>query len=84
MLQKVGKYIQSGFDYYLLKTTEQLKYELEMEVRSLQKAYDESHSNWMWENLQLKRKELDNVSARLAEKRIKSDQKKDRTSYSMI
>jgi hypothetical protein len=52
---------------------EQIKYELEEEIKTLEKAYDNLHSQIIWDKLEMKRNELLNVSQRLAHRKMKKD-----------
>jgi len=71
IMSKLKKFFKNEFDHILTSRLEQMKYELEHEITSLEKAYNNSKSDIIWDKLEMKRKELANVSARLAEKRMK-------------
>ena len=72
-MSKIKKFFKNEFDHILTSKLEQMKYELQEEVKTLEKAYENTKSQFIWEKLELKRQELANVSARLAEKRTKND-----------
>ncbi|MBM2853047.1 MAG: hypothetical protein HW420_1594 [Candidatus Nitrosotenuis sp.] len=72
-MSKIKKFFKNEFDHILTSRLEQMKYELQEEVKTLEKAYENTKSQFIWEKLELKRQELANVSARLAEKRTKND-----------
>ena len=73
IVSKIKKFFKNEFEHILTSRLEQMKYELQEETKTLEKAYENTKSQVIWEKLELKRQELTNVSARLAEKRMKFD-----------
>jgi hypothetical protein len=71
-MNKIKKFIKGEFEHWKKSKLEQLKYELEHDIAKLEKTYNETKSDIIWDRLEMKRKELYNVSARLSQRRTKS------------
>ena len=72
MFQKFKKFFADEYNHIVLRKLEQIQYELQHEVDDLERLYNESKNDIIWTQLELKREELTNVSARLADRRMKT------------
>ncbi|QLH09439.1 hypothetical protein [Candidatus Nitrosotenuis sp. DW1] len=71
-MNKILQFFKDEADHWITSRLEAMKYGLEHDITKLEKVYNETKSERIWFTLEMKRHELVNVSARLADRRMKS------------
>jgi hypothetical protein len=70
-MNRILQYFKDEADHWMTSKLETIKYGLEHDIERLDKAYNETKSERIWFELEMKREQLVNVSARLADRRMK-------------
>jgi hypothetical protein len=70
-MNRILQYFKDEVDHWMTSKLEAMKYDLEHDIERLDKAYNETKSERIWFELEMKREQLVNVSARLADRRMK-------------
>jgi hypothetical protein len=70
-MNRLLQYFKAEVDHWMTSKLDAMKFGLEHDITRLEKAYNETKSERIWFELEMKKEQLVNVSARLADRRMK-------------
>lgn len=70
-MNKLAQFFKDEYNHCVTSRLEAMKYGLEYDIAGLEKTYTKTKSERIWFTLEMKRQQLVNVSARLAERRMR-------------